>query len=282
MTLQDFRCHQRVVVRRAEVDAQGIVYNAHYATYADVALVHYWQQLGLPDSAWQQLGGSLQVQRLAITYGASGRTGDALDVGLRCKAHDGRLQCEAGIFRGAQWLNTVSLTLAWQDRDGNPQLVPAALCHIVQRYEAGEPVLQLQSGSWNDLGRWAERLRVAVFVHEQGVPRELEMDVHDPLARHVVVSNGLGQPVATGRLVSHAPGVGRIGRMAVDRSLRGTGVGRQVLDALVDAARTRGDHAVVLHAQCHAQGFYARAGFEPEGEVYDEAGIDHITMRRSL
>jgi predicted GNAT family N-acyltransferase len=70
--------------------------------------------------------------------------------------------------------------------------------------------------------------------------------------------------------------------MAVARELRGSRVGRQVLDCLVEAARTRGDREVVLHAQCHAQNFYARAGFVPEGEVYAEAGIDHITMRRVL
>jgi predicted GNAT family N-acyltransferase len=84
--------------------------------------------------------------------------------------------------------------------------------------------------------------------------------------------------VATGRLVSDAPGVGRIGRMAVDRSVRGGRWGRMVLESLMDAARDRGDKEIVLHAQRHAEAFYLRAGFTPVGEPYEEAGIPHITM----
>ncbi|WP_046238576.1 GNAT family N-acetyltransferase, partial [Delftia tsuruhatensis] len=79
-----------------------------------------------------------------------------------------------------------------------------------------------------------------------------------------VVYNGLGQPIATGRLVSDSPGAGRIGRMAVDRSVRGGRWGRIVLDSLVEASRQRGDREVVLHAQRHAESFYLRAGFTPE------------------
>ena len=107
-------------------------------------------------------------------------------------------------------------------------------------------------------------------------------DEFDPIARHVVLLNALQQPVATGRLVSDAPGVGRIGRMAVDRGVRGGRWGRMVLDSLVEAARERGDSEVVLHAQRHAEPFYLRAGFLPEGDPYEEAGIPHITMRRVL
>ncbi|MEY4364236.1 MAG: hypothetical protein RLZZ24_1588, partial [Pseudomonadota bacterium] len=76
------------------------------------------------------------------------------------------------------------------------------------------------------------------------------------------------------------PGVGQIGRMAVARHHRGHGCGARILQALIEAARHRGDQSVVLHAQRHAEGFYARAGFVPEGEPYDEAGMPHITMRR--
>ena len=123
---------------------------------------------------------------------------------------------------------------------------------------------------------------MAVFVREQGVPREIEIDEFDPVARHVVLFNGLNQPVATGRLVSDAPGVARIGRMAVDRSVRGGRWGRMVLDSLVASARERGDREVVLHAQRHAESFYLRAGFVAEGEAYEEAGIPHITMRQVL
>jgi len=64
--------------------------------------------------------------------------------------------------------------------------------------------------------------------------------------------------------------------------MRSSGVGRQVLDALIDAARSRGVREVVLHAQTSAQNFYLRAGFAPHGAVFEEAGIAHIEMRRTL
>ena len=116
-------------------------------------------------------------------------------------------------------------------------------------------------------------LRRAVFVKEQGVPEALEWDEHDATALHVVALNGLGRAVATARLVAQAPGVGRVGRMAVDRALRGGGHGATVLRALEEAARARGDHDIVLHAQRSAQSFYAALGYVPHGEPFEEAGI---------
>ena len=88
----------------------------------------------------------------------------------------------------------------------------------------------------------------------------------------------LGIPVATGRLLQHAPSIGRIGRMAVNRGLRGSRFGKDVLMGLVDAARQRGDTEVLLHAQCSAEGFYTRLGFVARGAVFEEAGIQHIEM----
>ena len=64
--------------------------------------------------------------------------------------------------------------------------------------------------------------------------------------------------------------------------MRGSGIGRALLDALVTAARERGDQAVVLHAQVAAVGFYARAGFVAHGAVFEEAGIAHLAMQRTL
>ena len=88
--------------------------------------------------------------------------------------------------------------------------------------------------------------------------------------------------LATGRLLQHAPGVARIGRMAVLQSLRHAGVGRAVLAALEAAARARGDRELLLHAQTSAAPFYARAGYLERGEVFEEAGIPHIEMARAL
>ena len=284
MRLQDFRCRHRLTVRWAEVDAQKIVFNAHYLMYADVAVTEYWRQMAMPYAqSWASLGGELFVKKATVTYHASAQMGDVLDIGIRCvRQGNTSLQFEAGIFRGQQLLNTVELVYVFADAAQQPQPLPQTLRDMLAAFEAGESKVELRSGNWNDLGRLAERLRIEVFVKEQGVPREIEIDEFDTMCRHVVVVNRLGHAVATGRLVSDAPGVARIGRMAVARELRGSRVGRQVLDALVQAARDRGDTHAVLHAQVHAQNFYARAGFVPEGAVYEEAGIDHITMRMTL
>ena len=136
-------------------------------------------------------------------------------------------------------------------------------------------------------------LRHEVFVVGQSVPVELERDELDDLADHAVAVLA-GVVVGTGRLVDGridvdglaVPGttgtVGTIGRMAVADSARGRGIGRAVLDLLVARAGERGLPEVELHAQVHARGFYERAGFAPFGEVYLEAGIEHLGMRLAL
>lgn len=136
-------------------------------------------------------------------------------------------------------------------------------------------------------------LRYDVFVLGQDVPEELERDELDAGADHAVALVD-GAVVGTGRLVDgridddsrFVPGsegtVGTIGRMAVADAARGTGIGRSLLDLLVARATERGLPAVELHAQLHARGFYERAGFVPFGEVYLEAGIEHLGMRRPL
>jgi predicted GNAT family N-acyltransferase len=137
-------------------------------------------------------------------------------------------------------------------------------------------------------------LRHEVFVVGQGVPVELERDELDAGADHAVALDAAGEVVGTGRLVDGridqegrlepaSPGtVGTVGRMAVAASARGSGTGRALLDLLVARAAERGLPAVELHAQLHARAFYERAGFTPFGDVYLEAGIEHLGMRRAL
>jgi predicted GNAT family N-acyltransferase len=139
----------------------------------------------------------------------------------------------------------------------------------------------------------AYQLRHEVFVIGQEVPPELERDELDATAEHAVALDG-ERTVGTGRLVNGRIGsdlrleagtsgtVGTVGRMAVDPDVRGAGVGRALLDALVERARQLGLPAVELHAQLHAKEFYERAGFTPFGDVYLEAGIEHVGMRREL
>jgi len=121
-------------------------------------------------------------------------------------------------------------------------------------------------------------VREAVFVQEQQVPAEIELDAHDPLCQHVLALDAEDRPIGTGRLTPD----GRIGRMAVLAGWRGRGVGEALLDALIERARQLGWRELSLHAQASAIGFYARRGFLPFGERFVEAGIDHQSMRLLL
>ncbi len=133
-------------------------------------------------------------------------------------------------------------------------------------------------GSWADLGAEAGRIRLEVFVQEQQVPLNEELDPMDGQCVHAIAYAADGQAVGTGRLLPD----GHIGRMAVRRPWRGQGVGSLLLAALLDAARQRGDREVVLAAQLHARPFYARHGFVEEGETFMDAGIPHRLMRYSF
>ncbi|MFN4029077.1 MAG: YbgC/FadM family acyl-CoA thioesterase [Acidovorax temperans] len=285
MQRQNFRCMHRLRVRWAEVDMQKIVFNAHYLMYIDTAMSEYWRALALPyEASMHILGGEMYVKKATVEYHASAKLDDTLDVGMRC-ARIGNSSClfEAAIFCGDRLRVTGELVYVFADpatQTSTP--VPAALRAMLEGYEAGAEMVEVRTGDWNTLGRDAARLRTAVFVREQGIPADVEADALDASARHAVLYNRLGQPVATGRLLQQAPGVGRIGRMAVDRSVRGAQWGRVLLAALVEAARARGDTQVQLHAQCSAQGFYERAGFSVAGAPYEEAGLAHVLMTQAL
>lgn len=125
----------------------------------------------------------------------------------------------------------------------------------------------------------AYAVRREVFQREQGVAEEEEFDADDESAVHVLALVD-GQPAGTGRLVLH-PDYARIGRMAVYRPYRRGGVGRALLDRLMELARARGARRFVLHAQVQAIPFYESAGFRACSEVFDEAGIPHRRMERS-
>ena len=124
-------------------------------------------------------------------------------------------------------------------------------------------------------------LRTRVFVVEQGVPPEIEQDAADATAVHVLSRDDSGRVVATGRLLVDGRTAG-IGRMAADARVRGRGHGAAVLAELHRQAVLRGVTEIELHAQVTARRFYERAGYAAVGEVYEEAGIAHITMRRRL
>jgi predicted GNAT family N-acyltransferase len=122
------------------------------------------------------------------------------------------------------------------------------------------------------------QIRTAVFVDEQRVPPELEWDGLDQSCLHVLAEGSRGTPIGTGRLLLD----GHIGRMAVLPAWRRAGVGGAMLSELLRYALAQGLTEVVLDAQTHAIGFYARHGFVAEGEAFLDAGIEHRRMRRTL
>ena len=149
-------------------------------------------------------------------------------------------------------------------------------------------------------------IRVRVFVQEQGVPVEEELDEDDEAATHAIAMLG-GNAAGTGRVLclyspiaadqaSGQPGYStdrdailrakrgeaRIGRMAVERAWRRKGIGSRILRTLEEEARQRGMAEAVLHAQTYVKSFYAAQGYVEEGEVFLEAGIEHVQMRKRL
>ena len=134
---------------------------------------------------------------------------------------------------------------------------------------------EIRYGDWATLSADAQVIRIAVFVQEQNVPAELEMDEKDAVCLHAVAYDAAGTPVGTGRLLPD----GHIGRMAVMKSARGTGIGSALLRGLMAHARERGHPDVLLSAQTHAAPFYRAHGFEQVGGEFYEAGIAHVEMR---
>ena len=127
--------------------------------------------------------------------------------------------------------------------------------------------------------RAAYALRIEVFCDEQGVSREAEMDGRDAGALHLVAL--APDVVGTCRLLDEGATVA-VGRVAVRRDRRRSGVGSLLLDEAERQARRRGATAIELHAQLQSEDFYARAGYARVGKPYLEEGIEHVTMRRSL
>ncbi len=131
--------------------------------------------------------------------------------------------------------------------------------------------------TWDCSSEVLTDIRTEVFVLEQGVPVELELDGMDAKSHHFLATTEEGKPVGTARLLQS----GQIGRMAVLKSYRRHGIGRQLLDAAVVKAQQMKMPEIYLHAQTHALDFYAKSGFEAFGDIFDDAGIPHRAMKHS-
>ena len=138
-------------------------------------------------------------------------------------------------------------------------------------------MLRTELMPWEKARAHASPIRFAVFVEEQGVPLEVELDDQDAVSTHVLAFDD-EKPVGTARLLPD----GHIGRMAVLKGWRRRGIGALMLEKLMQRAKQRGDREVALSAQVQAVPFYRGHGFVPEGGEYLEAGIRHQAMKRSL
>ena len=124
----------------------------------------------------------------------------------------------------------------------------------------------------------AVSIRFRVFVDEQSVPPEIELDEYDAVATHAIALLD-GKAVGTGRAIVEGDSA-RIGRMAVDRPNRRGGVGGLLLRFLENEAKAQGATEYVLHAQEYVKAFYAAHGYTEHGDTFMEAGILHVEMRK--
>jgi predicted GNAT family N-acyltransferase len=129
-------------------------------------------------------------------------------------------------------------------------------------------------------------VRRAVFIDEQGVPEDREIDGRDAEATHFVAYDD-GRPIGVARLREYTEGsstnnAAKIERVAVLEECRGAGVGRKLMDAAEESALSAGYDTIVLHAQLPVVDFYTRLGYEPTGEPFEDAGIPHRKMSKSF
>lgn len=143
--------------------------------------------------------------------------------------------------------------------------------------KAVQSAFKVKTATWPDDNATLKSIRFEVFVDEQKVPAESEVDEHDPRSIHAIAWAD-GVAAGCGRLLPD----GHIGRMAVRKPFRGQGVGAALLVHLIERARQRGDDQVVLSAQTHAIGFYEKFGFVVENDEYLDCDIPHRDMRKIL
>lgn len=125
-------------------------------------------------------------------------------------------------------------------------------------------------------------LRNEVFVIEQGVPADVELDSDDDRAVHLVAVDDDGTVQATCRVLGEKPDAMRIGRLCVRRSARRRGLAGALLGEAEREALAAGARRLVMHAQTAAMSVYLATGYEPRGEPFDEVGIEHLAMEKQL
>ncbi len=133
---------------------------------------------------------------------------------------------------------------------------------------------------YNKLPEEAEKLRIKVFVNEQGFCEEF--DEADAAATHIVLFDD-GKPVATCRIVKDEKENKIIlGRICVLKECRGKNIGFKMLDFAADCIREMGEEEIYIHSQLQAKGFYEKCGYKAFGEIEYEQDCPHIWMKKSI
>ncbi|MDI9413190.1 MAG: GNAT family N-acetyltransferase [Bacillota bacterium] len=123
-------------------------------------------------------------------------------------------------------------------------------------------------------------IRIKVFVEEQNVPMEEEKDGYDDIAQHfgIFLDNVM---IGTGRLIISGD-KGKLGRIAILKEFRGKGYGGKLIKTMITEGTKYGLTEFILGAQLQAIDFYQKLGFEAEGEIFQDGGIPHRTMRLKM
>jgi predicted GNAT family N-acyltransferase len=124
-------------------------------------------------------------------------------------------------------------------------------------------------------------IRQVVFIDEQQVPAELEIDKHEGTATHFVVYDANLLPVGAGRLRLKGEKA-KVERICVLKTRRGEHIGEALMAKLEDVARTKGVKGLILNAQTHAEGFYEKLGYQVTSDLFYEAGIPHVEMQKTV
>ncbi len=123
-------------------------------------------------------------------------------------------------------------------------------------------------------------LRFEVFVGEQNVPPEIELDAEDARALHIIALES-GMAIGCARVLFEGDSA-HVGRLAVKKACRGRGIGAEICRFIVGYCCAKGCRRIWLNSQLHAVGFYQKLGFVPRGELFVEAGIEHVRMETEL
>jgi YbgC/YbaW family acyl-CoA thioester hydrolase len=286
MNRSEFRFFDHLRVRWAEVDMQKIVFNGHYLLYFDTAVAAYWRALAMTyHDTMESLDGDIYLRKVTLEYEASARYEDLCDVGMRCaRIGKSSMSFVAALFRGPQLLVHGELLYVFADpATQTSKPVPTSLREVLLGYEAGEAMsrTEVRQGDWPGIADDVLRLRQRVFGDELAWPAAAGADADDAGATHVLVRNRFDQVVAAGRLVvAGEAGAARVGRIVVNQSVRGGGLGRQVLNGVLAAADRAGLRDLRLDAPPHLLPFYGAAGFVPEGDRFTVDGVEHQSLRR--